>query len=185
MSPRQVIRLAALAGLALLVAGCDLAGWRTLPLQTRAGAPLCRLSDLRLVGGSFQGGAGTMIGGFSAVNTSSRECTVRGIPGVRLLTASGRPIPTHNRAGVVLAEFGVVRWPGWPVVALKPDQRAGIILIWSNECAGLAAHALDVRWLGSQRRVALNPINGFQPAPCFGPRHYPSFLDVSTFIPGS
>jgi len=63
---------------------------------------MCRAAQLHVEQSGFEGAAGTGKVTFSLTATSG-PCTMRGYPGLLLLDANGRPLPTHVVRGGGLA----------------------------------------------------------------------------------
>jgi Protein of unknown function (DUF4232) len=112
----------------------------TPPSTSSGGQPAtgrCQASALR---GSIQGtegAAGTLWTTVRLRNASGRTCTVKGIPGVRLLGADGSPVTAPS----------VPDGPGGSLVTLKPGQAATFAYAEPNVC--------DSTVSGSRIRVTL------------------------------
>ena len=114
--------------LALLLAGC---GGGSSHAATTSAAGACRGPDLRgafsVVRGSA--GAGQITYRLRVVDRSSSDCFVSGIPGLRLLGANGKALPTHARAEHP-AQLTAVR------VLLRPGGAAALTARFSPDVHG-------------------------------------------------
>ena len=95
----------------------------------------CRGGELR---GSFSlvphsRGAGQVRYRLRLVNRSNAECSVTGIPGLRLLGRTGRPLPTHVRPAHPGALTAVL-------VRLRPGQAAHTVAAFSPDVTGVGDH---------------------------------------------
>jgi hypothetical protein len=83
----RVVVLALIAAAAVAACGAS----------ARTGVTFCRGADLagRFAVVPNSAGAGNIVYRLRLVNRSSRTCDVTGLPVVRLLDRSGRPLPTH------------------------------------------------------------------------------------------
>jgi len=91
------------------------------------GRPVTGACDASALTGSVQGSegaAGTIWTTVRLRNASSRTCTVRGIPGVRLLGPQGQPVTAPSRPD----------GPAGSLVALRPGQAASFAFGEPNVC---------------------------------------------------
>jgi hypothetical protein len=151
-SPRS---RAYLFGLAVVVAGCGAATatrparppsvvpWiaatrRLLPPSPllRGGdpaAPSCTLAQLGRGRVFLQGATGSLAGVVRLTNIGRWDCTLRGTAKVELLGRAGTALPAV-RSGARWPAFDHHRWPGYPVVSLRPGQRVLLPIVWTNYC---------------------------------------------------
>jgi hypothetical protein len=127
-------RSAADAELSRLVVPQAPAHLRAVAPNSRAPRGACRPADLR-ANVFLNGATGSLLGGISLVNASSKPCTLRGEPTVRLRDAAGVLLSTHEVAVKPLwRQLGQARPSGWPTVRLSPRGRAAIFLQLRNWC---------------------------------------------------
>ena len=97
-----------------------------------AGSTNCRADQLGATRLATAAAAGHVVVTYGLRNTSSTTCTLFGYPGVQLVDASGRPLPTQvSRGGsyTFAAETPVA-------VALAPGAQASFFLGYSDVPAG-------------------------------------------------
>jgi uncharacterized protein DUF4232 len=117
--------------------GPDTPTWTTSPRRDRPATDPCGPSALQ---GSVQGSdgaAGTIWITVQLRNASTRTCTVRGIPAVRLLGAQGQPVTAPSRP----------EGPAGSLVVLRPGRAARFEFHYPNAC--------DTAVVGSRLRVTL------------------------------
>jgi hypothetical protein len=117
--------------------GPDTSTWTTSPRRDRPATDRCGPSALQ---GSVQGSdgaAGTIWMTIQLRNASTRTCTVKGIPQVRLLGAQGQPVTAPSRP----------EGPAGSLVVLRPGRAARFEFHYPNAC--------DTAVVGSRLRVTL------------------------------
>jgi hypothetical protein len=97
----------------------------------------CDASALRGTVQGSEGAAGTIWTTIRLRNASGRTCTIKGIPGVRLLGAQGQPVSAPSEPD----------GPGGSLLRLRPGQEAGFAYGVANVCDRTVA--------GSRIRVSL------------------------------
>jgi hypothetical protein len=151
------------------------------PLWVQQGslsAPRCTQANIGHGTASMQGATGSMAGGATLMNTSSSGCTVNGRPRVTILDANGTSIPTKP-ARLRHDLFGMPRPPHYPLLSLRPGQRAVVPIFWFNLCDHPRPPArLRLTWQGNTVTV---PIQSGVPR-CDDPSS-PSHLLVGHFQP--
>ncbi len=150
--------------------------------STGSGGPVaCTPGHLR-ANGDMQGAAGSREGAIDVTNLSGVVCTLRGRPGVVLLTD-----PNH----LVTSDLSFIDSPagwevdgnpqpaGWPVVTLRPGDVASVRIRWGNWCApGVPLWRIGIPGGGD-----VDVANGMEdPPPCNGPG-MPSTIEVGPFEP--
>jgi Domain of unknown function (DUF4232) len=117
------------------------------PSGDRPSTDRCSASALA---GSVQGtdgAAGTIWYSIRLRNTSTRICTAKGVPEVRLLDAQGRPVTAPSVPD---------RRPGWSLVVLRPQQAARFVFAEPNGCEDtVAGSRLSVRPPSGQGAVVV------------------------------
>jgi hypothetical protein len=95
----------------------------TAPTTTTAAAKTCLPAQLSVIAGPVQGAAGHAGRQFQLQNSSSTTCTLFGYPGLGLLDASSKPLPTT-----------VVRQAGFPEskVTLSAGASAYFTATWAD-----------------------------------------------------
>lgn len=79
-------------------------------------------------------------------NTSSEPCSLEGRPRVRIVAGGGGPLAVGQFAArPVLGAASLP--PGFPLIAIRPGERAFLGLFWSNWCGGDAAKVRGFRLL--------------------------------------
>ncbi len=117
--------------------GADTPTWTTSPHRDRPVTDRCGPSALQ---GSVQGSdgaAGTIWMTIQLRNASTKTCTVKGIPQVRLLGAQGQPVTAPSRP----------EGPAGSLVVLRPGRAARFEFHYPNACDSAVA--------GSRLRVTL------------------------------
>jgi Domain of unknown function (DUF4232) len=102
--------------------------------------PGCTAADLALAASGWAGATGSLAGGASVINLSSRACTVSGKPSVDL--RSGRGI---DAGGAMIARGTGKPATGRLLVVLPPGGVAGVITVWGNWCGDPPSRPLFVR----------------------------------------
>jgi hypothetical protein len=177
-----VRRALLLVGVCVLGGGCvPLLHFTTRPAPRARVVPSfdhtrgCRASDLGHGVVFMQGATGQMIGGVRVRDTSARACTLTGFPTLTLIAHGGTEIPARReRAGSVV---GQPRWPGYPLVLLRPGQDAFVPFIWDEYCGRARLGAVRLAWRGWAVTV---PARG---APECNPPPSRSSLAVGRFQP--
>lgn len=95
----------------------------TAPTTTVQALHTCVPAQLTVTAGADQGAAGHVGRQFHLQNSSSTPCTLHGYPGLGLLGAGGKALPTT-----------VVRQPGQPIatVTLAPGGSAYFTAVWAS-----------------------------------------------------
>jgi hypothetical protein len=126
----------ATASFCMAVGGTDAVAFSTSNAPPAGGAALrrCHASVLSarpyvLASG---GAAGSVGGAFGLVNDGARACTLFGYPGLELLGASGRPLPTT----VVRGQYEVVGAVPELAVTLSPGAQAYFYFMYSDALGG-------------------------------------------------
>jgi hypothetical protein len=117
--------------------GFDTPRWTTSPPSDRPETDRCGTSALQ---GSVQGSdgaAGTIWITIQLRNTSTRTCTVKGIPQVRLLGGQGQPVTAPSKP----------EGPAGSLIVLRPGHAASFEFHYPNAC--------DTAVVGSRLRVTL------------------------------
>ena len=151
------------------------------PVGGSVHAAVCRPADLRRGPTGMQGAPGELVGGVSVVNTSGHACTLRGPTRIALLTSDGAAIPTPATPDRAPQLQSLPRWPGYPIVSLRPHQQAFVEMRWSNYCGRLIARRVRVSWAGGTLVVQLQ---GGNRGDCIA-RGDPARLSEGWFIPAS
>jgi hypothetical protein len=94
---------------------------------TPTALPRCHTSDLALSVGQRQGAMGTVYVTFVLEDDSGHACEMYGFPGMLLLDAAGKPLPT-----TVHWQDGRLAQPGPSLVVLQPGQTAHFDVAFSN-----------------------------------------------------
>ncbi len=81
-----------------------------------------------------EGAAGTVYSTVTLTNTSSTECSLKGYPGMQLLSASGASLPTNVIRGGSFLTAKANQPPG--VVVLPPGQAAAYSLTYGDNPVG-------------------------------------------------
>ncbi|MGB2874420.1 MAG: DUF4232 domain-containing protein [Gaiellaceae bacterium] len=102
-----------------------------------AGDP-CRASDLKS-SVSLQGATGSLLGGETVRNTSSRTCALGGRPSLQLLRADGRRVALRVHLG------DRVFPTGRRVTVLRPGRAASVWIRWVDYCGSLSDRAFTFR----------------------------------------
>jgi Protein of unknown function (DUF4232) len=121
------------------------------------GRPVTGRCDASALAGSVQGtegAAGTIWTTIRLRNASARTCTVKGIPGVRLLGARGQPVTAPSLPG----------GPAGSLVVLRPGQAAQFTFSEPNACDRFAS--------GSRLLVTLPKGQGSLVVPLGGQTRY-------------
>jgi hypothetical protein len=201
MVPRRAsalgISAAVLLTLGCLAAGCELiaesSSPRSLPQPLRhrqpqvsprvnqrsLPAPPCTEAALGRATAQMQGATGEMIGSLEITDISSHGCSLRGVPRLTIFSARGNRIPLHQQPDHgFLRQMNYPRWRGYPVVSLRPGQRAVVLLRWRNCGHPPALSSIRVAWHGRTWSARLR-----QGAICNPLARLPSILEVSRFTP--
>jgi hypothetical protein len=174
--PLRVLALLPVTALAVLtLAACASSSSRPAPAA-------CTPAGLRVTAAYIQGAGQHDIYNLRFTNVSRDACTLRGYPGVSLVTAP-------NSSGHPIGSPRPVIWPGpgpVPTVTLPPGQRAaaglGIaetVLFAGSSCTPVVAHWLKVHPPGTRRAVYV-PINADT---CSSPSD--QVLEISSVNPDS
>jgi hypothetical protein len=107
------------------------------PRRDRPPTDRCHPSALQGSIQSSDGAAGTIWTTIQLRNASSRTCTVKGIPQVRLLGAQGQPVTAPSRP----------EGPAGSLVVLRPGRAASFVFHYPNAC--------DTAVAGSRLQVTL------------------------------
>jgi hypothetical protein len=146
------------AGAAAAIAICTIAVLVALPLTPVQGSlpvPRCGAAQLALRAG--RAGVATGHYGFVLIlrNVLAPACSVRGYPGIQLIDARGRPIPTHPHHG------GSFTFPARPprTVVLAPGASASFALggddMGLNGRACPSAAAMEIIPPNTSKQIAL------------------------------
>jgi hypothetical protein len=156
MGRRSLMALVAVPAAALAGCGGSTAATVTRTVTTTAPAPStaaqagstasaaarCRVGQLAVHQTEQQGAAGSIHLDYAFTNTSSKACTLDGYPGLGLLDAHGRPLPTHvlRQPSVVVPAVAERR------VTLAPGRRAWFYAGYSDvsPTACIVASRLEV-----------------------------------------
>ena len=111
--------------------------WTTGPPRDRPASDRCGPSALQGSVQGIDGAAGTIWMTIQLRNASTKTCTVKGIPQVRLLGAQGQPVTAPSRP----------EGPSGSLVVLGPGRAASFELHYLNVC--------DTAVVGSRLRVTL------------------------------
>ena len=145
-------------------------------------APRCTSAELtparRMLA---QGASLQLVFAVNVLNRGRRDCTLRGVPHIRMAAADGRVIRTIEHPDHSL--LVLPRWHGYPIVALRPGQTASVVVLWGNGCRGGPAARLQLDWGTGQlwpefAGAAKNRSGG----PCLSWRR-PGMLAVGPFTP--
>lgn len=118
---------------------------------TTVTAAACQASQLSAKGSRQGGGFGSAAGTIVFTDTSTSPCTLKGVPGLQLLDATGRVLATPSGGH-----------PSMSAVRLAPgsNHTASLIVYWFNWC-GTAPGPLTMRiTLTSGGGTILAPFNG-------------------------
>ena len=117
------------------------------------GRPVTGPCDASALAGSVQGtegAAGTTWITVRLRNDSARTCTVKGIPGVRLLGPQGQPVTAPSLPG----------GPAGSLVVLRPGQAARFTFSEPNACDGFATGSRLLVTLPQGRGSLIVPLGG-------------------------
>ena len=117
------------------------------------GRPVTGRCDASSLAGSVQGtegAAGTIWTTVRLRNASARTCTVKGIPGVRLLGPQGQPVTAPSLPG----------GPAGSLVVLRPGQAARFTFSEPNACDGFATGSRLLVTLPQGRGSLSVPLGG-------------------------
>jgi hypothetical protein len=117
------------------------------------GRPVTGPCDASALAGSVQGtegAAGTIWTTVRLRNASARTCTVKGIPGVRLLGPQGQPVTAPSLPG----------GPAGSLVVLRPGQAARFTFSEPNACDGFATGSRLLVTLPQGRGSLSVPLGG-------------------------
>jgi hypothetical protein len=113
--------------------------------QGAASAEPCTGVDLGDGSVFMQGATGSMLGGVRLRDTTGHDCTLRGIPTLRLVARGGAVISTRLvRSGNGL--WGQPRWPHYPIVSLRPNGQAVVDFAWRNYCGRSRLGSVRLAW---------------------------------------
>jgi hypothetical protein len=122
-----------------------------------------------------------MIGGVRLTNVSQVDCTLNGAPRITLIAKDGRTMPARLTRVRGFSAFGLTRWPGYPLVALRPGQSATAPFFWGNYCDHQPGPA-RFRIMSSHFTITIPARGGTDTPICQQPQS-PSTLTVGTFLP--
>jgi hypothetical protein len=117
------------------------------------GRPVTGSCDASALAGSVQGtegAAGTIWTTVRLRNASARTCTVKGIPGVRLVGPQGQPVTAPSLPG----------GPAGSLVVLRPGQAARFTFSEPNACDGFATGSRLLVTLPQGRGSLIVPLGG-------------------------
>jgi hypothetical protein len=134
-------------------------GNNTLTAAPQGTPPLCKISDLDLSFGPWQGAAGSRVGSVAGTNKSDRTCVLGGAPRVTLIDQQGQTLISTSDAGS-------------PPVAIHvaPGEGAGAPLRFANWCGDMGnPSSLTAQVPGdSAKGVVSYQSNGISYPPCLG-----------------
>ena len=111
--------------------------------------------------------ADQIAGGLAVRNIGPATCTLTGVPDLRLVAATGAPIPlTEVKRGQTLGRL--TRWWGYPTVSLRPGAYATASVIGVPGC-GPGATKTDVVLTGGDLPIRVVGRVGLE-RPCYHPR---------------
>jgi hypothetical protein len=151
----RIVKLVAVSTVAALLAGAAVASARPGSPSTGAIAAACKGMQLT---GSFSvvrgsAGAGNISYALLLKNRSSRTCTLTGLPSVRLVGKSGKPLPTAVKA----------EHPGFltaVLVTLRPNAWARATARFSPDVPGTGEPTQGARCESVAYRLRVNATGG-------------------------